>query len=67
MPKLIEFEEPFPQNFVRLRLPPKSKEAKLESLGAISVDDLSASEAEEYAELLKNNFIAYWKSRQPNA
>ncbi len=67
MQKKIELLPPHMPNFIRYRveLAPSlagNKEAK----ETISVSDLTESEAEEYGELMKQEFIKHWKYRKDN-
>lgn len=51
-------------NFISIEMPPRPRQDGYIESPKIDVKDLTRTEAEEYAELMKQTFLEHWHSKQ---
>lgn len=66
MDKVLKIAPPLMPNFFHYEIPPGSREDGFKLTHFIPINELSESEANEFAEMMKQEFIKHWKSKKNN-
>ena len=63
MERKFELNPPMMPNFISIKMPIGKRKDGFKPAPQVAVSDLSKDEAEEYAELMKQTFIAHWQNK----
>lgn len=60
----LKLKMPLPQNFIIFEMPPGQRQDGIKELPGIDIVQLSEEQAEQYAEELKQHFLAHYRKRK---
>lgn len=64
MEKKFKIQPPTMPNFLIIEMPPKQRQDGVANNPTIPVKSLTEEEAEEYAELMRSEFMSHWQKFQ---